>query len=225
VAKDTKGMARQADHVERRRLFAAAALNVISRDGLEGLTLREVAREAGFTTGALTHYFQSKDDVLIAASEHAAELARPPMEKVALETSAREALRQLVYSVLPTTTVEKARWRFWVAFWERAAHSPKVNLVMQERYREWSGRIANLIRRAQVQGEASADLDADLASRELVALVDGIGVQVLIAGKLAAPAQRRFIDSLIDARLSPPAARDDHPLPARAPRRPRRAPA
>ena len=218
-------MARKADHVERRRLFAAAALNVISRDGLEGLTLREVAREAGFTTGALTHYFQSKDEVLIAASEQAAEQVRAPMEEVALGSSAREALRYLLYTALPTTTVMKARWRVWVAFWERAAHSPQVNQVMQERYREWSGRIASLIRRAQEQGEARADLDVDLAARELVALVDGIGVQVLIAGKLAAPAQRRFIDSLIDTRLSPSVARDDHPLSAHAPRRPVRAPA
>lgn len=200
-------MARQADHSERRRLFAAAALSVISRDGLEGLTLREVAREAGFTTGALTHYFQSKDEVLIAASEFAAEQVRTPMEEVEHGASAREALRRLLYTALPTTTVMKGRWRFWVAFWERAAHSPQVNRVMQERYREWSSRIANLIRRAQDQGEALPGLDADLAARELVALVDGIGVQVLIAGKLAAPAQRQFIDLLIEVRLGPPPVR------------------
>lgn len=216
-------MARQADHVERRRLFAAAALSVISRDGLEGLTLREVAREAGFTTGALTHYFQSKDEMLIAASEQAAEQVRAPMEEVALESSARQALRHLLYTALPTTTVMKARWRFWVAFWERAAHSPQVNRVMQERYREWSGRIASLIRRAQEQGEAHTNLDADLAARELVALVDGIGVQVLIAGKMAAPAQRQFIDSLLEARLGLPQIEGGDPLLARAARRPTRA--
>ena len=216
-------MARQADHVERRRLFAAAALSVISRDGLEGLTLREVAREAGFTTGALTHYFQSKDEMLIAASEQAAEQVRAPMEEVALESSARQALRHLLYTALPTTTVMKARWRFWVAFWERAAHSPQVNRVMQERYREWSGRIASLIRRAQEQGEARTNLDADLAARELVALIDGIGVQVLIAGKMAAPAQRQFIDSLLEARLGLPQIEGGDPLLARAARRPTRA--
>ena len=198
-------MARQADHIERRKRFAAAALNVISRDGLEGLTLREVAREAGFTTGALTHYFNSKDEVLIAASQYAAEQVRAPMEEVALESSAREALRHLLYTALPTTTVMKGRWRFWVAFWERAAHSPQVNRVMRERYQEWSSRIAVLIRRAQEQGEAARDLDADRTARELVALVDGIGVQVLIgAGKLAAPAQRQFVDTLLDLRLGPP---------------------
>jgi AcrR family transcriptional regulator len=214
-------MARQADHIERRRRFAAAALNVITRDGLEGLTLREVAREAGFTTGALTHYFQSKDEVLIAASEYAAEQVRVPMEEVALGSSAREALRLLLYTALPATTVMKGRWRFWVAFWERAAHSPRVNEVMRERYREWSSRVSALIRRAQEQGEARRDLDADLVARELVALIDGIGVQVLIVGKLAAPAQRQFVDSLIEVRLGPPPARTlDQPPLARAPRRP-----
>ena len=48
-------MARQADHNERREIFAAAALRVIMRAGVGGLTVREVAKEAGFTTGALTH--------------------------------------------------------------------------------------------------------------------------------------------------------------------------
>jgi AcrR family transcriptional regulator len=197
-------MARQADHNERRSLFAAAALNVISRDGLEGLTLREVAREAGFTTGALTHYFQSKDEVLIAASEHAAYEVRVPMDEVALGASAREALRQLLYTALPTSTIMKGRWRFWVAFWERAAHSPQVGRVMRERYFEWSNRIATLIRRAQEQGEAPREVDANRTSRELVALVDGIGVQVLIGtGKFTGLVQRQFVDSLLDLRLGP----------------------
>ena len=61
-------MAKRADHNERRDIFAAAALRVIMRAGVAGLTVREVAKEAGFTTGALTHYFTSKDHVLIEAS-------------------------------------------------------------------------------------------------------------------------------------------------------------
>ena len=200
-------MARQADHNERRKVFAAAALNVITSLGLEGLTVREVAREAGFTTGALTHYFESKDQVLIAASEHAAEQVRGQMDEVALEPSAREALRHLVYSALPINALKRGRWRFWVAFWERAAYSPEVGRVMRERYREWTHRITSLIRRAQQEGDAPADLDAEHAGRELVALVDGIGVQVLIgAGNFTAPAQRQYVDALIDLRLGPAGA-------------------
>ena len=61
-------MGRSVDHEARREIFAAAALRVIMREGIAGLTVRDVAREAGFTAGALTHYFHSKDQLLIEAS-------------------------------------------------------------------------------------------------------------------------------------------------------------
>lgn len=154
-------MARQADHEQRRRQFAAAALAVISREGLEGLTMRNVAKEAGFTTGALTHYFQSKDEVLIAVSEHGAELVRPMMDEAATGMSAREALRDLLHTILPTSTAMKAQWRCWLAFWERGAHSPQVQRVMRERYFEYMNRVSTVIRRAQEQGEAPRDRRAD----------------------------------------------------------------
>jgi AcrR family transcriptional regulator len=200
-------MARQADHEQRRRQFAAAALAVISREGLEGLTMRDVAKEAGFTTGALTHYFQSKDEVLIAVSEHGAEIVRPMMDEAATGVSAREALRDLLHTILPTTTAMKAQWRCWLAFWERGVHSPQVQRVMRERYFEYMSRVSKVIRRAQEQGEAPADLDVEHVAREIIALVDGLSVQVLLgAGKFTSVTQRQFVDSLIEARLGPATA-------------------
>lgn len=201
-------MARQTDHNQRRKLFAAAALAVISRDGLEGLTMREVAKEAGFTTGALTHYFESKDEVLIAASEAGADVVRPDMDEAAMDPSARAALRDLLYTVLPTSPAMKAQWRFWVAFWERAAHSPRVQRVMRERYFEYTNRVAAVIRRAQEQGEAPRDADAERVAREIIALIDGIGVQVMIGSRKFTNAfQRQFVDDLLELRLGPWAPR------------------
>jgi AcrR family transcriptional regulator len=197
-------MARQADHNERRKLFAAAALAVISREGLEGLTMREVAKEAGFTTGALTHYFQSKDEVLIAASEAGADVVRPEMDDAATGASARAALRELLYTVLPTSAAMKAQWRFWIAFWERAAHSPQVQRVMRERYFEYTNRVATVIRRSQEQGETPREIDAERVAREIIALIDGIGVQVMIGSrKFTSAVQREYVDGLLDLRLGP----------------------
>jgi AcrR family transcriptional regulator len=197
-------MARQADHNERRKLFAAAALAVIAREGLEGLTMRVVAKEAGFTTGALTHYFQSKDELLIAASEAGADVVRPEMDDAATGASARAALRDLLYTVLPTSPAMKAQWRFWVAFWERAAHSPQVQRVMRERYFEYTNRVATVIRRSQEQGETPRDVDAEAVAREVIALIDGIGVQVMIGSrKFTVAVQRQYVDALLEMRLGP----------------------
>jgi AcrR family transcriptional regulator len=197
-------MARQADHNERRKLFAAAALAVIARDGLEGLTMRVVAKEAGFTTGALTHYFQSKDELLIAASEAGADVVRPEMDDAATGASARAALRDLLYTVLPTSPAMKAQWRFWMAFWERAAHSPQVQRVMRERYFEYTNRVATVIRRSQEQGETPRGVDAEKVAREIIALIDGIGVQVMIGSRRFTNAvQRQYVDDLLEMRLGP----------------------
>lgn len=201
-------MARQADHSERREIFAAAALRVIMRAGVPGLTVREVAKEAGFTTGALTHYFRSKDQVLIEASEYSAKLVRPKMEKRALETSAVEALRQIVEVALPLNREMKGTWRIWVGFWERSGYDAEVARVMRARYAEWRGRLAAQIRRAQQQGEMPDALSPELAAQELIALIDGIAVQVLLGtGRIPASRQREMVDDWITGKVSPRAAR------------------
>ena len=53
----------------RRRDVAEATLSVIAQSGLDGATLRAIAREASCTTGVLSHYFANKDDVLAFALE------------------------------------------------------------------------------------------------------------------------------------------------------------
>jgi AcrR family transcriptional regulator len=202
-------MARQADHNERREIFAAAALRVIMRAGVGGLTVREVAKEAGFTTGALTHYFQSKDQVLIEASEYSAKLVRPKMERSAKDASAVDALRRVIADALPTTVANRGMWRIWVGFWERSSYNPDVARVMRLRYDEWRNRLAVIIRRAQDQDEMPSDFDADLAAQELIALIDGIAVQVLLGvGKIPAARQREMIETrlavMTQGRPTPP---------------------
>ena len=55
------------DHDQRRRELAQAAWNVIADSGIDGATTREIAREAGYSTGVLAHYFERKDDILLEA--------------------------------------------------------------------------------------------------------------------------------------------------------------
>ncbi len=55
------------DHDKRRDLISEAACGVIARIPLDRLTLRDIAAAAGCTTGAVTHYFADKGQVLEAA--------------------------------------------------------------------------------------------------------------------------------------------------------------
>jgi DNA-binding transcriptional regulator YbjK len=58
---------------DRRARIARAAIAVVSEQGVEGLTHRKVAAEAGVPLGSTTYHFASLDELVAAALEQAAE--------------------------------------------------------------------------------------------------------------------------------------------------------
>ena len=211
-------MARAVDHDERREIFAAAALRVIMREGLAGLTVRAVAAEAGFTTGALTHYFHSKDQLLIEASELSARLVRTTMERAERTTPALDAVRKVVALALPLNAETRGYWRIWLGYWERSSYDDEVARVMRLRYEEWRGRLERLLRRAQAEGGVAPQVDIRDAAEALIALVDGIGVQVVLGvSRISAQRQRGMFDAWLDT-VTAADAPAHRPAPARAAR-------
>ncbi len=187
------------DHDKRRLDFAEAAFRVIAKRGLARVTVREIAREAGYTTGALVHYFKSKDQVLIQASEYSGGVVRTRMEHHQATRKGIDALRHTIYEALPMTAEMRGTWNIWLGFWDRATHNKDVSAITELRYKEWQGRIAALIKGAQAAGDISNGVDHIRAAQSLVSLVDGIGVRVLLTGgKLSARRQKELVDALID---------------------------
>ncbi|MGJ8686787.1 MAG: TetR/AcrR family transcriptional regulator, partial [Spongiibacteraceae bacterium] len=62
---------RKVDHDQRREDVASAAASLIARSGLEALTTRALAKEMGCSIGVLSHYFSSKEEIVIAAFQWA----------------------------------------------------------------------------------------------------------------------------------------------------------
>ena len=198
-------MAKHADHEKRRAAFAEAAFRILARSGLTGLTVRDVAREAGFTTGALVHYFPSKSDLFLAASEHAAIVVRPRMERDEVEHAGLEAVRHVIYDALPTTAQARDLWSVWLVFWDRAKNDPVIGRLARVRYSEWHGRLARLFARAQAAGEVDASMDPELLAHTATVLVDGIAVQALRTKARLSPArQKALVDSWLTSLAKTP---------------------
>ena len=191
-------MAKHSDHDKRRAAFAEAAFNILARSGLAGLTVRNVAKEAGFTTGALVHYFPAKNDLFLAASEHAAIIVRPRMDRDEIEHPGLEGVRHVIYEALPRTPQARALWSVWLVFWDRAKVDPVIGKLAKERYAEWHARLSRLFARAQADKEISPALDPDILAQTATILVDGIAIQALRTSARISPARQMAI---IDAWL------------------------
>ncbi|MEJ6012259.1 TetR/AcrR family transcriptional regulator [Corynebacterium sp. H127] len=57
-------MPKLVDHEERRRTLAKAIVDIAGEKGLEGATLRAVAKQAGLSMGAVQHYFTDREAML-----------------------------------------------------------------------------------------------------------------------------------------------------------------
>jgi hypothetical protein len=76
---------------------------------------------------------------------------------------------------------------------------------MRLRYQEWRQRLARLLQRAQDEGDVAQSVDIAQAADALVALVDGIGVEVLLGvQRIPAARQRAMFDLWLETVISRP---------------------
>jgi AcrR family transcriptional regulator len=167
------------DHDQRRIELARAAVKVIDRLGIEDATLREIAREAGYSTGIIGHYFNSREDVLIAALGYVMDNATTRMAELALSHRGLKATHELSAELLPLDRRRTRENRVWLLYGAEAIYEKKLRRT----YLQCDERVRILLRttleQAIADGELSSSVDAELEANRLLALSDGISLQAL----------------------------------------------
>lgn len=172
-------MPKAVDHEARRAELLAATWRVIARDGIESATVRRISREAGYSTGVLTHYFQNKEDVLRTALQAAFSQTRTRMEAQTSDTRGLPALRNAALAELPIDDERRRACEVRLGFWARATADEAFAADQRARYFELRRAFARLLEQAATCGDLRPDLDLEGEAERLVALCDGIGVQAL----------------------------------------------
>jgi AcrR family transcriptional regulator len=166
------------NHEARRAELAAAVWRLASRDGLDSLTMRRVAAEAGWSTGALAHYFDDKQELLVFAFQTVADRVGRRIVKAAEHTrDPLELVRTQLVEGLAIDSERRAEVRVWFAFLGLAETQPRLAKAGRDAYRLWRERVAKTLAAAQRQGLVDDAVDPKRAAAALIALVDGIAIQ------------------------------------------------
>ena len=169
-------MPKVVDHEERRKELIDAIWNVIARDGIEGVTLRNVAMAAGCTTGRISHYFSGREDLLSSALKLAHHEAALRMMSIARSKhDAKKRLTEVVYEGLPLDKRRLKEWKVWIVFWAAAASSSTLASVNSSRYQEWQGLLTRLLKDNGV-----LEHNLETQCNELLSIIDGIGIRVTL---------------------------------------------
>jgi AcrR family transcriptional regulator len=191
-------MPKTVDINERRAVLTAAASRLIARSGIEAATMRDVAAEAGLTTGALTHYFADKRELLLHTFEASLERRRA-LRATREPSDPRGALQATLEGALPLDDDRRRHWMVTVAFCARATGDDELAAAQRDAYREFRDHVADLVWLAHGVSRTSSGRVAE----RLIAAADGIAVQALFDPERWTPTrQRRTLADLTSALLA-----------------------
>lgn len=173
-SKDRKrGSSRQDKIAERRLSLLEATLRVIARKGLVGVTMNDIASEAGCAYGVVAFHFKSKEGIMLAALDHMVEEYDRTLEIPKLKTP-EARLKAMINLDFDPKVSDEGRIAVFTAFWAESARNPEYRkrcAELKERYH--NATVADITELAKLH---NIDIDADLVARSLNALIDGLWI-------------------------------------------------
>jgi AcrR family transcriptional regulator len=177
-----------------------AALRVFALRGYRSARLDDVADEAGVTKGAIYHYFDTKEALLLRVIEHYQALAFLRAEEALRDTKlpASTRIRSLVRKVFSRSPATVGNALLTLLIRNVATEVPRVHdrWLRDGPARLWT-LIAGLVEEGRARGEFRPDVDAEVGAR---VLVSGLMLQLMWQQHAAsAPAVAVDADRLIDS--------------------------
>jgi AcrR family transcriptional regulator len=191
---------KRVDHQQRRREIAEALFRVAAGRGLQAVTLRAVAAEAGISMNLVQYYFPAKEDMLRFGwqriVELSAERAAGGIARAMASGDERAVVRAYLAGVLPSDERSRMLCAVQIAYFAvdvtRRAQHPDQEPLLPHLIRG----LAEQIRSAQARRRTSPRLDAQWEADALATMAAGLVSGVMIGAYTAEQAER-----LVDYRL------------------------
>jgi AcrR family transcriptional regulator len=182
----------------RRDQILSATWRVIARDGIEGATIRAIAKEANCSAGILGHYFDDKEDILGSALLLSHRRVGARMSAVSAGLAGLAALRVVMLEALPLDETRDLEAQIEISFWGRALGNQRLRDLQHSEFELFCRRLHGHLVEAAGLGELAERCDPAVATHQLVVLIDGLSAQrVLYPDRVTPQRQVEMLDRLL----------------------------
>jgi AcrR family transcriptional regulator len=185
------GMPKIVDHDARRLELVEVTWRVIAHRGFDGVTLRDVAAEAGFANGALKPYFPTRASLIRATFTHVFGRTNARVEDSTRGLAGLEALRAFATEVLPLDEDRLDEARVVIPFWQVAIHEPEFAVLNDDAMLQWRNWIRGWIVQAGSEGLLRGDVVPEVAAESLLTFLLGSQVAAVLDAGFNDPTQLR----------------------------------
>jgi AcrR family transcriptional regulator len=206
------------DHDVRRQELLAAAWRVIARTGIIGVTTREIAREAGFSTGVLAHYFADKEELLAAALRLSHQQVYARIRERTQGLLGMDAIRVVMLEALPLDAERMLEAQIEMSFLALALGNDALRELHREEFERFWDVLNYRVCEAQKLGQIWTGADPSDITHELMILVEGMSQEaVLYPSRANAQRQCQTLEAVLGRLASPAGAQPEPRSPVSVP--------
>lgn len=161
---------------ERRQSLLDAAVAVIAKEGLVGITIRSIAAEAECSYGVVSFHFNSKEGIILAALDYLLEDYERSLSRN--NGTPAERLKTMIESDFDGKVASARRIAVWVAFWAESVRVPSYRVRCAEVKARYNASAENDVRALAEARRLS--VDAAQVAHSLNAMIDGFWIANLV---------------------------------------------
>jgi TetR/AcrR family transcriptional regulator, transcriptional repressor of bet genes len=188
-------------HEKQKVDIAKAVWRLAGRAGLESVSLREVATEAGVSLGRVQYYFPNKDAMLLFGLQ----LAQRRMESRVHErlrqlpepVDAESILRAVLDEMLGDDPDSRQMIRVSIAYYGRALEDPYIAAVLMGDDAELRSYAADVVRDAKAELRTPPAVDPEKEAHIVWSLASSLGTEVAF-GELSAEEAQTMMHYYLD---------------------------
>lgn len=160
------------DHAKRRDEIAQVACQVVAAHGFEHATVARIARAAGYTTGMVAHYYDSKQQIILAALRLM--LTRIEARLTLRHERSDADLVSVLSEALPIDAQRFTECAFWMAFWGQVSADRKLRRLNAWVHREYLRLFARCFAEHWRASSAWPKRAREQALRSVVTFINGL---------------------------------------------------
>jgi TetR/AcrR family fatty acid metabolism transcriptional regulator len=164
----------------RRAQLTAAAYKVVAQKGYNDFTIKDIAEEAGLSTGLVHYYFKNKEDLLFKLLKEMNANLRDNLKKALLElTEPKDKLLAFCDEAFDLVDKEKAYFYVLIDFWAQMNHDNRIRQANVKLFQSYRDEISSIIEEGIAKGVFAA-MDVKFTSVIIISLIQGTIIQYVI---------------------------------------------
>ena len=164
----------------RRSQLTRAAYKVVGQKGYYDFTIKDIAREAGLSTGLIHYYFKNKEDLLLnLLKEMNADLKYYLNKALTVLSDPRDKLLTFCDQAFDLVDREKAYFYVLIDFWAQINRNKRIRQANIKLFQSYRDEIAAILKEGAAKGVFLV-VDVKLTSVIIISLIQGTIIQHVI---------------------------------------------